>query len=136
MKTLFKQLALTAVIFSALTVTAGVISKAHYQSENCEDYLEDHGAVPGMFFSTENVVEEYEYDDAYCIVYDDADANIFNAEILVDLETYQMVMEAHKNDTIVVGQLVLNDDYSFDDIEVFTYMSDPEFDMAEASAEM
>ena len=90
--------------------------------------------VSGMFFSTEYVVEEYEYDDAYCLLYDDADANLFECEIVVDLETYELVQYHIENDRKLVGTLVLNDDYSYDGLEVFTFMSDPEFEMAEASA--
>lgn len=99
-----------------------------------EAYLEDNHASSGMFFSSANVVEEYEYDDAYCLLYDDADANMFNVEICVDLETYQLVCKAIKDNRELVGQLVLNDDYSFDGVEVFTFMPEPEFEMANASA--
>lgn len=109
-------------------------SQSAVNSETEENYLEDNHATPGMFFSTENVVEEYEYDDAYCLLYDDADANMFNVEIIVDLETYQRVTEAHQTGNHFVGTLVLNDDYSYDGVEVFTYMPDPEFEMAAASA--
>lgn len=87
-----------------------------------------------MFFSTENIVEEYEYDDAYILLYDDADANMFNVEIIVDLETYQRCIKSNKTGNHLVGTLVLNDDYSFDGVEVFTFMEEPEFEMAEASA--
>ena len=89
-----------------------------------------------MFFSTEYVVEEYEYDDAYCLLYDDADANLFECEIIVDLETYQLVRYHIENDKKLVGSLVLNDDYSFDGVEVFTFMPEPEFEMADASANL
>lgn len=99
-----------------------------------EAYLEDNKAWSGMFFTSESVVEEYEYDDAYCLLYDDADANMFNVEICVDLETYQLVMDAIKNDRELVGKLVLNEDYTTEELQVFTYMTDPEFEMAEASA--
>ena len=99
-----------------------------------EAYLEDNKAWSGMFFTSESVVEEYEYDDAYCLLYDDADANMFNVEICVDLETYQLVMDAIKNGRKLVGKLVLNEDYTTEELQVFTYMSDPEFEMAEASA--
>ena len=98
-----------------------------------EEYLEDNKAWPGMFFSSENVVEEYEYDDAYVLLYDDADVNMFNVEIVVDLETYQLCMQSHKTGKHIVGTLVLNDDYSYDGVEVFTFMEDPEFEMTEAS---
>lgn len=101
-----------------------------------EEYLEDNKAWSGMFFTSESVVEEYEYDDAYCLLYDDADANMFNVEICVDLETYQLVMDAIKNDRELVGKLVLNEDYTTEELQVFTYMADPEFEMAEASAKL
>ena len=122
----------------AIVVGAQIIS-AHIEAAPVgniepENYMEDNKAWPGMFFSTENVVEEYEYDDAYCLLYDDADANMFDVEICVDLETYQMVQSATKSGNHIVGTLVLNDDYSYDDVEVFTYMTEPEFEMAEASA--
>lgn len=103
-------------------------------AEDVEYYLEDNKPWPGMFFTSDSVVEEYEYDDAYCLLYDDADANMFNVEIVVDLETYQLVCDAHKNHCELVGTLVLNDDYSYDGVQVFTYMEDPEFEMANASA--
>ena len=99
-----------------------------------EAYLEDNKAWPGMFFTSESVVEEYEYDDAYCLLYDDADANMFNVEICVDLETYQLICQSIKEGRKLAGTLVLNDDYSYDGVEVFTFMPEPEFEMAEASA--
>lgn len=101
-----------------------------------EEYLEDNKAWPGMFFTSASVVEEYEYDDTYCLLYDDADANMFNVEICVDLETYQLVIDAIKNDRELVGKLVLNEDYTTEELQVFTYMTDPEFEMAEASAKL
>lgn len=101
-----------------------------------EAYLEDNKAWSGMFFTSESVVEEYEYDDAYCLLYDDADANMFNVEICVDLETYQLVMDAIKNDRELVGKLVLNEDYTTEELQVFTYMADPEFEMAEVRAKL
>ena len=33
--------------------------------------------VDGMLFFSNYVTEEYEYDDAYCLLYTDADANLF-----------------------------------------------------------
>lgn len=129
--------ALIAIVIGAQIVSSHINAApnaASVETPTSEDYLEDNKAWPGMFFSTESVVEEYEYDDAYCLLYDDADANMFNVEICVDLETYQMVQNATKSGKHIVGTLVLNDDYSYDDVQVFTYMSDPEFEMAEASA--
>lgn len=43
-------------------------------------------------------------------------------------------MDAIKNDRELVGKLVLNEDYTTEELQVFTYMTDPEFEMAEASA--
>ena len=106
------------------------------EAPETEEYLEDNHATPGMFFTSESVVEEYEYDDAYILLYDDADANMFNVEICVDLETYQAVQQAIKSGNELVGSLVLNDDYSFDGVEVFTFMPEPEFEMAQASAKL
>lgn len=101
-----------------------------------EEYLENNRPFSGMFFSSTSVVEEYEYDDAYCLLYDDADANMFNVEICVDLETYQMVCEAIKGGRELVGALVLNEDYSYDGVEIFTFVPEPEFEMANASAKI
>lgn len=108
---------------------------AHGVAENNEQPAKSVEKIPsisGMFFSSDNVVEEYEYDDAYCILYDDADANMFNVEICVDLETYQAVINAHETNCTLVGTLITNDDYSFDCLEVLTYMPDSEFEMAQA----
>lgn len=100
-----------------------------------EEYcLEDNEAIPSMFFTSEGVVEEYEYDNAYVVVYDDADANMFNVEICVDLETYQMCIEAHKTGHHFTGSLVLSDDYATEDVPVFTYIPEPEYEMAAESA--
>lgn len=115
---------------------ASCVTYNHEIETTSEDYLEENHAVSGMFFSTDYVVEEYEYDDAYCIVYDDADANMFEVEICVDLETYQIVRKAISEKHELVGQLVLNEDESTDDFQVFTYMPEPEFEMAEASAKL
>lgn len=112
----------------------GVADKSEQIADESEYYLEDNEPMSGMFFSSDNVVEEYEYDDAYCLLYDDADANMFNVEICVDLETYERVIDSDKTGTEMVGTLVLNDDYSYDGIEVFTFMDEPEYEMAEASA--
>lgn len=129
--------ALIAIVVGAQIISAHInATPVTPEAPASEEYLEDNKAWPGMFFSTENVVEEYEYDDVYCLLYDDADANMFNVEICVDLETYQMVQNATKSGEYLVGTLVLNDDYSYDNVEVFTYMADPEFEMADASAKI
>ncbi len=129
--------ALIAIVVGAQIISAHInATPITAETPTSEEYMEDNKAWPGMFFSTENVVEEYEYDDAYCLLYDDADANMFNVEICVDLETYQMVQNATKSGNHLIGTLVLNDDYSYDNVDVFTYMADPEFEMADASAKI
>lgn len=128
--------AILAIVFGAQLLYAHT---SYTQVENApieEEYLEDNHATCGMFFTSASVVEEYEYDDAYCLLYDDADANMFNVEIRVDLETYQLVRDAIADKRELVGALVLNDDYSFDGVEVFTFMPEPEFEMANASAKL
>lgn len=124
-------IAIGAQLLYASTKSEPIVSAP---TSKTEVYLEDNKALSGMFFTSESVVEEYEYDDAYCLLYDDADANMFNVEICVDLETYQLVMDAIKNDRELVGKLVLNENYTTEELQVFTYMTDPEFEMAEASA--
>lgn len=129
-----------------LAITLGAhILYAHTPSVNTtktteapveDQYLEDNKAWSGMFFCSENVVEEYEYDDAYCLLYDDVDANMFDVEICVDLETYQLVCQAITDGRELIGTLVLNEDCSYDGVDVFTFMPEPEFEMANASAKI
>lgn len=45
-------------------------------------------------------------------------------------------MDAVKNGRELVGKLVLNEDYTTEELQVFTYMTDPEFEMAKASAKL
>lgn len=124
--------------YTSVAANIGInhINKMRESEEQSEVRIEtEHNhAISGMFFSSDYVVEEYEYDDAYVLLYDDADANLYNVEICVDLETYQAVSSAIQNGQELVGSLVLNEDYSYDGISVFTYISDPELTMAQASA--
>lgn len=139
MKSLFKLAAvgcLAAVLGVGCAVAASFVKYQDEITASLADYPSENRPVSGMFFSTEYVVEEYEYDDAYCLLYDDADANLFECEIIVDLETYQLVRYHIENDKKLVGSLVLNDDYSFDGVEVFTFMPEPEFEMTDASANL
>lgn len=131
-----KFCAILAIALGSHMLYAHTISNEAPESPVTEEYLEDNRPTSGMFFTSASVVEEYEYDDAYCLLYDDADANMFNVEICVDLETYQLVCESIKEGRELVGALVLNDDYSFDGVEVFTFMPEPEFEMAHASAQL
>lgn len=125
------------IVLSTISLSAQLLyacATPSTSSATCDvDYREESKPFPGMFFSSANVVEEYEYDDAYCVLYNDPDAGMYNVEICVDLETYQRILSAHETGTALVGELVLNDDYSFDNLEVYTFMEEPEFEMAEAS---
>lgn len=131
MKTLLTQLALVAVVFGAGALTASIVTPKIYSPDPAETYMENSQPWSGMSFSTANVVEEYEYDDAYCLVYDDPDANMADVEICVDLETYQMVCQAVRDREEMTGSLVLNEDYSHGDVEVYTFMPEPETSVTE-----
>lgn len=82
--------------------------------------------MSSMFFSTEYVTEEYEYDNWYCLRYDDADANMFDVEIIVDFETYKSVIESINSGNEMVGNLVLNEELSFGKVHVFTFVANSE----------
>lgn len=97
-----------------------------YKPEAEEIYLEENLPVSGMFFSSKYVTDEYEYDCAYCLRYDDADANLFDAEIFVDRVTYESVIESIKSGKEMVGSLVLNDSLSCHWQQVFTFVSNSE----------
>lgn len=138
MKSLFKLFAASCVAAVLGVGCAGAATFVNWNNDEIAntiaEYSSENRPVSGMFFTTANVVEEYEYDDAYCLLYDDADANMFECEILVDLETYQLVSKHIENGNELVGSLVLNDDYSHDGLEIYTFMPEPEFEMAAASA--
>lgn len=116
----------------SLTIVVGALfSCTHVQNsaipstskpESEEMYLEKNEPVSGMFFSTEYVTEEYEYDNWYCLRYDDADANMFDVEIIVDSETYQSVIESINSGSEMVGSLVLNEDLSLNEVKVFSFV--------------
>ncbi len=114
----------------------GTAPKCEVKALTVEEYPDENRPFSGMFFTSDAVVEAYEYDDAYCLLYSDPDSDMFEAEIYVDLETYQLVCQAVKEGRELVGTLVLNDDYSFDDVEVFTFMPEPEFEIANSSSEL
>lgn len=136
MKDVTKFCAILAIALGSHMLYAHTTANNVPETPETEKYLEGNKAWPGMFFTSESVVAEYEYADANILLYDDADANMFNVEICVDLETYQAVQQAIKSENELVGTLVLNDDYSFDGVEVFTFMPEPEFEMANASAQI
>lgn len=126
--------ALAAIAMGAQLVMSSNANTIPASDANDTIWLEKNRPISGMFFSTDNVVEQYEYDDAYCIVYDDPDANMFEVEICVDLDTYRMCLGCVKSGKHIVGELVRNEQLSDCDIEVYTYAPDPEFEMADASS--
>lgn len=136
MSSITKFTVILALVLSSQILSAHIMNDQKAGTPMPVEEAENGRPFSGMFFSSEYVVEEYEYDDAYCLLYDDADANMFECEIIVDLETYQLVQYHIENDKKLVGSLVLNDDYSHDGLEVFTFMPDPEFEMADASANL
>ncbi len=130
----------TAAIFAAV-MGVGCAAAASFVkwndteiSDNIEEYQSENQPFDGMYFSTEYVVEEYEYDDAFCLLYHDPDGNLFDCEIIVDLKTFKLVHKTIKDNQILVGCLVLNRDCCYDNLNVFTFMPDPECVMANASA--
>lgn len=118
---------------SGVTLAACDNAKNQTVAEQC---LEQNTPTDGMFFTSANVVEEYEYDDAYCLLYNDPDANLFDVEICVDLETYAMVGKAISKNRELIGSLVVNRDQSYDGLQVYTFVEEPEFEMAEASSKV
>lgn len=121
--------ALLAIVVGAQLLSIHTQSSAtvgQYKPESKEIYLEENEPVSGMFFSVEYVTEEYEYDNMYCLRYDDADANMFDAEIVVDFETYQSVIESINSGRKMVGNLVLNEELSFGEVKIFTFVSNQE----------
>lgn len=136
MSSITKFTVILALVLSSQILSAHIMNDQKAGTPMPVEEAKNGRPFSGMFFSSEYVVEEYEYDDAFCLLYDDADANMFECEIIVDLETYQLVRYHIENDKKLVGSLVLNDDYSFDGVEVFTFMPEPEFEMADASANL
>lgn len=129
MKSLFKLAAvgcLAAVLGVGCAVAASFVKYHEKTPESFTEYVTEVSPISGMFFSTEYVVEEYEYDDAYCLLYADADAGFPECEILVDLRTYQMVRNHIEKGRKLVGSLVLNEECSYDGMEVYTFISAPE----------
>lgn len=119
--------ALLAIVVGAQLIAAHIENKAMLNKPETEEiYLEENGPVSGMFFSSEYVLEEYERDGAYCIRYDDADANLFDVEIVVDSVTYQSVIESIKSGKEMAGSLVLNDSLSCHWQQVFTFVQNSE----------
>lgn len=136
MKDVTKFCAILAIALGSHMLYAHTTANDAPEAPVTEEYLEDNKAWPGMFFSSEYIHFLYEENDIYYIIYDDADANMFDVKIIIDAETFMACREALKSGNELVGSLVLNDDYSFDGVGVFTFMSEPEFEMAQASAKI
>lgn len=134
MKTSTKFCAILMCVVSLQLFSSHAHNNMCFEAPEVDEYPERNHATSGMFFTSNNVVEEYEYDDAYILLYNDPDANMYNVEICVDLETYQAVQKAIQSGNELIGSLALNDDYCFDGVDVFTFMPEPEFEMAQASA--
>lgn len=89
----------------------------------------DNVPISGMYFHTDYVQEVCTVDFAdgsddesvYHLRYTDPDANLYNAEIHVDLETYQRVLRAIKCNEPIEGTLVLSADY---ETEVYTIVNE------------
>ena len=119
--------ALLAIVVGAQLISAHIENKEMLSKPETEEvYLEENEPVSGMFFSSEYVLEEYERDGVYCIRYDDADANLFDVEIVVDSVTYQSVIDSIKSGKEMVGSLVLNENLSCHWKQVFTFIQDQE----------
>lgn len=125
MKTSTIFCALLTIVVGAQLISAHMNGKEIYSKPEAEEiYLDENKPISGMYFSTEYVTDEYEYDNAYCLRYDDPDANLFDAEIVVDIETYESVIEAIKSGKEMTGSLVLNNDLSCHWQQVFTFVSE------------
>ena len=128
---------LCAAAFCGIGIAAGMtyVKWNNATTSVVETNCEESGPLwSGMFFSSENVIEQYEYDGALAVVYDDPDANILNTEIIVDVRTYAHIYVAIEKKEPLVGSLVLNEDLSRCDMKVWTFVPEPEYEMADASA--
>ncbi len=116
--------ALLAIVVGAQIISANInATETTVKPEVEEIYLDENKPVSGMYFSTEYVTDEYEYDNAYCLRYDDPDANLFDAEIVVDRETYESVIESIKSGKGMTGSLILNDSLPCHWLQVFTFIN-------------
>lgn len=113
------MLAYVACIAPAL-ISADEINTQVTNNET-EEYTDQNVPVDGMFFSSEYVVESYEYDDANCILYDDCDANLSDCEIKLDAVSYNIITESVENGQKLCGILVLCEGSE----DVYTFQYDP-----------
>lgn len=132
----FQSLFTLAVIAVSVTASCVPTTKETVAPQSLTTFVEPERTSPveGMLFDSKCVVEEYEYDDAYCIVYDDPDCNVFNAEVCLDLESYIKVIDAIAADEQLVGEFAVNAELSTPDLTVWSIVENPEFEQATASA--
>lgn len=133
MKSLLTLFAATALVSLGGVSCAAGATFIQWCTPSVIELESENQPFSGMFFSTANVVEEYEYDDAFCITYDDMDGNMENVEILVDQKTYRLIIEAHRDGRVIVGALVTAYEMP-EGVSVYTLEPDPEFEMAAESA--
>lgn len=96
-------------------------SKHETEEFFCAENSDENRPISGMNFNVKYVTEEYEYDDKFCLVYDDPDANMFESPIFVDRYTYQSAIAAIKSGEEMCGTLITNDSLSTKSVEIFTF---------------
>lgn len=101
MKTIYALAIATLMALNSCTTTATTAQNTQTEA----DYWENAPAFSGMCFCTESVTEEYEYDNAYCVLYSDPDANMCEVEICLTAQSYAEVCEAIKTDNHTFGTL-------------------------------
>ena len=77
MSSITKFTVILALVLSSQILSAHIMNDQKAGTPMPVEEAENGRPFSGMFFSSEYVVEEYEYDDAFCLLYDDADANLF-----------------------------------------------------------
>ena len=130
MEKFFKLLAATLLVAAlglgcAMAASYVKWETPHYAQLDQNEFEESH-PISGMHFDVENVVETFEYDDAYGIIYHDPDANMFACEILVDLQTYKMIEAYFNHSKSCMGTLESVGTVSdSDNVEVFSFVPYP-----------
>lgn len=122
---------LAAILGIGCAVAASHIQYNEPDETLVENEYEFNYPTDGMFFSAEYVAEEYETDGGLWIVYTDPDAGLEECHIQVDANTYNEILHAISHGNELVGALVETDEPG-----VYTYMTAPEFEMANASAKI
>ena len=87
----------------------------------------DFPPCTAMCFSLSCVTEEYEYDDAFAILYNDPDINAFDEEIFVDYYTYSLIIQSHIHGDNLTGALVHTGTYTENLSPIYTFEADYDF---------